>query len=302
RALTICLCILKQQVLEYLVDAFSDRALPAAVAESALELVEKCIDVRDRLVDEHIRAAAVQAEKPASPSLPLLRNTDAVNSQPAEQARLIAADEDSMDVFDDIGMDMDELLLAVEAAAETERRALQSEYADIDREIAKVCDTVYIPRIRSALIRQFVSTATPHGRDNAAYSLVKCRVGVLVKALALCVAANLRSWEGLVTDFGKDSLKMIPDRYGCRLAQVLFSIEALKHAPQDDLGRVCRIAVKTWFSSIADTSMEREVGVLTAALAKQPRHVASVFSRFPVPVERIGDDLDFASLRMVILD
>ena len=34
--------------------------------------------------------------------------------------------------------------------------------------------------------------ATLHGRDNVEYSLLKCRVRTLVKALALCVEANLR--------------------------------------------------------------------------------------------------------------
>ncbi|KAJ1934805.1 hypothetical protein FBU59_005581 [Linderina macrospora] len=92
--------------------------------------------------------------------------------------------------------------------------------------------------------------------------------------VSTCVDAGKRTWQSFVDVFGRDSLHLVPDKFGRRLVLTVFAVEMVDHL--QGLGRPVHqwvSAVKDiWFSAAADLRLTVHVHRLAAQLRWLDEH------------------------------
>ncbi|KAJ1921388.1 hypothetical protein H4219_000705 [Mycoemilia scoparia] len=120
----------------------------------------------------------------------------------------------------------------------------------------------------------------------------------------------IQSWESLVTDFGKDTLSIIPKKYAKRLTLSLFCAEALKICKDsDDINDLCKVSGRMWFSIIVDNSLNEQAAALTASILKKSSHIR-IFEELAIDYQQVYrltnddsyDGIDFDTMHMVFLE
>ncbi|KAI8324592.1 hypothetical protein GQ54DRAFT_337971 [Martensiomyces pterosporus] len=185
--------------------------------------------------------------------------------------------------------DSNDLLVAAEEAEEQERLA---SFAVIDAEVVGLFHEQYIPEMRRQIVSRFtsISGASKGWGHKRRFKDLEASVEVLVYMVSACVDAGLRTWDSFLDEYGRDSLHLIPDRFGRRVVLVLFAVSMgdLLRSKAQSMQHVEHAVKDIWFSSVCDLRVTLYVHRLAAQLrwldghAESTNSESAVFAGLPV--------------------